>query len=515
MSSASATALMRPGSLGSRACQELHSFDALLLINPQNSFLEQRPKRLNTPSAYTFTGNTIGPGSRPLPRSARVIDVMNTWIALFGVHSRGLNVYVSLDYHPPDHCSFCDISRGGINTGTYCVRGISHDLEIYVPSFNVSHRCLDSVSIADYQTAGYFQWPAHCVAGTLDARVDPYLQVPPDARVVKLGVQAMYDDYSAMDSRVSVAAPGAHDNQTNSQAALAPSSQSLGTLLAAAGTQRLIVMGLATGNDETNTVRRSVQDALGNLNISVALAVAGTAGTTYSVDLLKTELETHPLGYALTASSPQEAMKELCASTCDLGTGDAAGGHVYCPSKQYCKAKFATPEWGVCKDCDCDWLNGRTTACDLAGACICQWPAWGARCTDGYSQVEYVLLIVFPSVIGFLLLVAALFMWLERRRKKRRRQLLLRTSKRHKPSSPELTLAEGHEWHLFLSHVWSSGQDQVAVIFRRIKELMPKARVFLDVEVCRDMALEPLPSPGTHLLTSRAIGCPDDVNRRR
>jgi hypothetical protein len=108
--------------------------------------------------------------------------------------------------------------------------------------------------------------------------------------------------------------------------------------------------------------------------------------------------------------------------------------------------------------------------------------------------VEYVLLIVFPSVIGFLLLVAALFMWLERRRKKRRRQLLLRTSKRHKPSSPELTLAEGHEWHLFLSHVWSSGQDQVAVIFRRIKELMPKARVFLDVEVCRDMALEPPPS---------------------
>jgi len=49
-------------------------------------------------------------------------------------------------------------------------------------------------------------------------------------------------------------------------------------------------------------------------------------------------------------------------------------------------------------------------------------------------------------------------------------------------SPPELTMAPEYRFHLFLSHVWSSAQDQVAVIKRRLQLLLPGVRVFLDVD---------------------------------
>jgi len=47
---------------------------------------------------------------------------------------------------------------------------------------------------------------------------------------------------------------------------------------------------------------------------------------------------------------------------------------------------------------------------------------------------------------------------------------------------PELTLRAEREWHLFLSHIWSSGQDQVAIVKRQMQLLLPGVRVFLDVD---------------------------------
>ena len=38
---------------------------------------------------------------------------------------------------------------------------------------------------------------------------------------------------------------------------------------------------------------------------------------------------------------------------------------------------------------------------------------------------------------------------------------------------PELALREGHLYHLFLSHVWSTAQDTVSVIKRQLQLLMP------------------------------------------
>jgi len=47
---------------------------------------------------------------------------------------------------------------------------------------------------------------------------------------------------------------------------------------------------------------------------------------------------------------------------------------------------------------------------------------------------------------------------------------------------PVLPLARGIKYHLFLSHVWSSGQDQVAVIKRQLQICLPGVHIFLDVD---------------------------------
>ena len=56
---------------------------------------------------------------------------------------------------------------------------------------------------------------------------------------------------------------------------------------------------------------------------------------------------------------------------------------------------------------------------------------------------------------------------------------------------PELALAKGHKWHLFLSHIWSTGQDQCAAIKRNMQLLLPGCQIFLDVDDLLDIgALE-------------------------
>ena len=46
----------------------------------------------------------------------------------------------------------------------------------------------------------------------------------------------------------------------------------------------------------------------------------------------------------------------------------------------------------------------------------------------------------------------------------------------------DLPLAMGQLWHLFLSHIWGTGQDQCATIKCQLKILVPSASVFLDVD---------------------------------
>ena len=42
--------------------------------------------------------------------------------------------------------------------------------------------------------------------------------------------------------------------------------------------------------------------------------------------------------------------------------------------------------------------------------------------------------------------------------------------------------ASSDGYHFFLSHVWGTGQDQMRIVKQRLVEMLPDARVFLDVD---------------------------------
>lgn len=52
---------------------------------------------------------------------------------------------------------------------------------------------------------------------------------------------------------------------------------------------------------------------------------------------------------------------------------------------------------------------------------------------------------------------------------------------------PELRLSSGLQYHLFLSHIWSSGQDQMATVKRELQLLLYGVCVFLDVDDLEDI----------------------------
>ena len=62
--------------------------------------------------------------------------------------------------------------------------------------------------------------------------------------------------------------------------------------------------------------------------------------------------------------------------------------------------------------------------------------------------------------------------------------------------------ADGEEsWHVFLSHVWGPGQEQMRIVKEGLKEMVPGIRVFLDVDDLEDIGDSP-PRP------SYSAACP-------
>jgi len=106
--------------------------DALLVVDVQNDFLPR--------------------GALGIRGGDAVIAPLNAYIAYF--RERGLPVFASRDWHPPDHCSFR--AQGG-------------------------------------------PWPEHCVAGTRGAEFAPALDLPRDAPVVSKATESGRDAYSAFD----------------------------------------------------------------------------------------------------------------------------------------------------------------------------------------------------------------------------------------------------------------------------------------------------------------------------
>jgi len=107
--------------------------DALVVVDVQNDFLPG--------------------GSLAVPRGDEVIPVLNRYLAAFIL--RGLPIFATRDWHPPNHCSFQPY--GG-------------------------------------------PWPPHCVAGSEGAALAPALELPASSILITLkGTQPEKDAYSAFD----------------------------------------------------------------------------------------------------------------------------------------------------------------------------------------------------------------------------------------------------------------------------------------------------------------------------
>ena len=466
----------------SAECSRLHPTDAVLLIDMQNCFMEERAVRTGQAPSYSLEGfnDTLPSGPLQVADSTGIIDVANEWMGL--ATEAGAKTMITLDWHPADHCSFCNIESGGVAAPFFCYSG-----SVIVHAYNESLRCVDAVSSRDWDYQQYYQWASHCVAGSFDARLDPYLAPPDDAIYVKLGVHRAADSYSGFDGgRKSAAAP--HDTQqdADSLANLDDAAIDLDSLITSNGVRRLFMMGLATDFVVKNTMLDSIgaNDAMpttyehnrrpDGLQQSV-LVDAATRGIFELNSLLAKEAFERGGGTIVLPTAAADALAELCAGTCDTHDDcDAATEHCV----------FDVPrvwEWGNCVLCPGDGCGGHG-ACSAAGTCDCELGYAGDGCEDLDSTLGFI-------VGGMLLLVIVLLLlgfYLYRKARKAAGEVL-RSALTMKPICLARR-APGVAYDLFLSHTWATGQDTAHYMKRELTRLVPTLRIFLDVDDLKDVS---------------------------
>ena len=106
--------------------------DALIIADVQNDFLPG--------------------GSLAVPGGDEIVPVLNRYIGFF--NTRGLPIFATRDWHPPDHCSF--LQRGG-------------------------------------------RWPPHCIAGTAGAAFSSSLELPSHAYIISKGTDREKEAYSGFE----------------------------------------------------------------------------------------------------------------------------------------------------------------------------------------------------------------------------------------------------------------------------------------------------------------------------
>jgi hypothetical protein len=104
------------------------------------------------------------------------------------------------------------------------------------------------------------------------------------------------------------------------------------------------------------------------------------------------------------------------------------------------------------------------------------------------DRLPMIGVITFGTAFGVTVISAIIVVVQVREERDRRRQdaraakaRRLRFIDSHKEVTPPL-LRVGLVYHVFLSHVWGTGQDQMRVVKQRLLEMIPELRVFLDVD---------------------------------
>ena len=132
-------------------------------------------------------------GTLAVPDADAILPVVN------GLMRDFRQIILTQDWHPPGHVSFASSHPG--------------------------KRPFDRIALP---YGDQILWPDHCVAGTPGAAFSPGLNLPPEATVLRKGIHAGVDSYSAFlenDGRTPVG---------------------LGALLRATGVGKIVLAGLAT-----------------------------------------------------------------------------------------------------------------------------------------------------------------------------------------------------------------------------------------------------------------------------
>ena len=93
----------------------------------------------------------------------------------------------------------------------------------------------------------------------------------------------------------------------------------------------------------------------------------------------------------------------------------------------------------------------------------------------GFTSIDQVVGVLITFAFGMLVLLVATLAYLVF---KAGRMSSIRLKETHKP--PKLTLQSGQRFHLFNSHIWSTGQDAVATIKRQLQRLITSISIFLE-----------------------------------
>ena len=99
-------------------------------------------------------------------------------------------------------------------------------------------------------------------------------------------------------------------------------------------------------------------------------------------------------------------------------------------------------------------------------------------------------IMMFIGVLGTLIASFVLFVvQLAVEGERLRREALANKARRLRYSDDDTLVAappiEANGYHIFLSHVWGTGQDQMRIVRQRLLEMMPDLSVFLDVDDAR------------------------------
>jgi nicotinamidase/pyrazinamidase len=299
----------------------LTKHDALLVIDVQNDFMEAVPLQELSPQ-YPVPDDEIVlvggrkyvlPGALAVKDTNSIVDPINKLMKEFD--ENGASVFLSLDWHTQEHCSFC---RNG-TTHTNTSRAVCGPLgPNYPPNFDSTGRCQDITSLQDFHKRQLMQWPDHCVENSFGARFTPYLELPQNAVVVKKGFLKDYDSYSAFSGTLSLTPYPFWDNDTT-PSSLKAEQPSLGLLLAQRDIRRLFLVGVATDF----CVRMSALDAMAQRLGEVVLITSAARGVSQDgVDRAKTTLRDASVKVLSTDAT---SIKNILTETCDYDTSTTSG----------------------------------------------------------------------------------------------------------------------------------------------------------------------------------------------